>query len=77
MYPFLPSRAAPYTFAAIQALVTTGFSTLIGVWSSEGSRGFELANWLVAWAEAWVLMLPLVLALAPFLRRMIEAVCRD
>jgi Protein of unknown function (DUF2798) len=70
----LPSRAAPYAFAAIQALVTTGVSTLIGVWST---GGFSVVPWLAAWAEAWTLLLPLVLLLAPFIRRMIEAVSRD
>lgn len=71
---YLPSRAAPYAFAAIQALVTTGVSTLIGVWSS-GS--FRLLTWFTAWAEAWALLLPLVLALAPLIRRLLEALSRD
>jgi hypothetical protein len=70
----LPSRAAPYAFAAIQALVTTGVSTLIGVWSS---GGFRLLTWLATWAEAWTLLLPLVLAPAPVIRRFLEAVSRD
>lgn len=65
MKPVLPVRAKPYAFAATQAFVTTGVSTLI-------ASGTASLRWLVAWAMAWTLLVPLVLFMAPFIWRLLN-----
>ena len=68
MRPILPARAKPYAFAATQAFVTTGVSTFI-------ASGGALPRWLAAWALAWILLVPLVLLMAPFLWRLLSRLC--
>ncbi len=68
MKPLLPARAKPYAFAATQAFVTTGGSTLI-------ASGAAPWRWLTSWAMAWALLVPLVLAMAPHIWRLLNHVC--
>ena len=68
MKPILPSRAKPYVFAATQAFVTTGVSTFI-------ASGAAMPRWLAAWALAWILLVPLVLVMAPFIWRLLNLLC--
>lgn len=64
----LPVRARPYLFAALQALVTTGLSTMV-------ATGAALGRWLAAWAVAWVMIVPLLLLLAPAIWRLVDRLC--
>jgi hypothetical protein len=68
MKPLLPAAARPYAFAATQALVTTGVSTLIA------TRGVS-GQWMLSWALAWVLLVPLVLIIAPLIWRLVNRLC--
>ena len=68
MKPILPARAKPYAFAATQAFMTTGVSTFI-------ASGAALPRWLAAWALAWILLVPLVLVMAPFIWRLLNSLC--
>ena len=69
MKPLLPARAKPYAFAATQAFVTTGVSTLI-------ASGAAPWRWLTSWALAWALLVPLVLVMAPQIWRILNRLCR-
>lgn len=68
MKPLLPARAKPYAFAATQAFVTTGVSTLI-------ATGAAPWRWLTSWAMAWALLAPLVLVMAPQIWRVLNRLC--
>jgi hypothetical protein len=38
--------------------------------------GTFLAHWLLAWVISWATMLPIVLAAAPVIKRLVEALTR-
>lgn len=63
----LPVWARPYLFAAVQALVTTGLSTLIATGAN--------ARWLGVWSLAWVTIVPIVLLQAPLIGRIVDQCC--
>ena len=48
--------------------MTTGVSTFI-------ASGAALPRWLAAWALAWILLVPLVLVMAPFIWHLLNLLC--
>lgn len=54
---------------AIQALFTTGFATAIAC-ARTAPLGEFSHKWLPAWLLAYVMALPIVMLIAPFLRRL-------
>lgn len=65
----LPVTWRPYLFAAIQSCLTSGFATGVAALQLKGA---SLTGWLFAWGVAWVLVLPVVVVAAPFIRRLVE-----
>jgi hypothetical protein len=69
-------RYAHFVFGVLQSgltsLVASGFGSLPLV----GSNTF-LSSWLMAWGLSWLVMLPLVLVAAPFLRKASTLLTRD
>lgn len=57
----------PYLFAALQALVTTGISTLIATGAD--------ARWLRVWSLSWMTIVPIVLVQAPLISLIVNRCC--
>ena len=72
----IPRRHAHYVFAVIQSGLTTLIASGIASLPLLGSDRL-VRNWLVSWATAWVVMLPVVVVAAPAIRRLAEAMTRD
>jgi hypothetical protein len=70
----LPSRYAPFAFSVLQVTLTTGIATAIGVHQSLGFGIPFLWQWALAWAMAWLTMLPVVIFAAPILQRCVGAI---
>jgi hypothetical protein len=69
----LPQRYTPFLFAVVQAAVTTGLATAITAHHSAPLGLVFVTHWLVSWAVAWVVMVPVVLVAAPAINRSIAA----
>lgn len=69
----IPRRFGPLVFGAVQALLTTGFASGIAVARTSTPSGF-MQNWPLAWATAYLVVLPIVLVMAPILRRFVDRV---
>ena len=65
----LPLRYAPFLFAVIQAGLTTGFATAIATHQAMSFGARFWTHWLSAWGLAWLTMVPIVIAAAPFIQR--------
>lgn len=65
----LPHRYAPFLFAVIQAGMTTGLATALATHQALAFGERFWAHWLSAWGLAWVTMVPVVVAAAPFIQR--------
>lgn len=68
----LPRRYAPYIFGVIQAALTTGVATAIATPLGDGEPWAYVSHWTHAWTIAWVSMLPIVIGLAPLIRRAVD-----
>ena len=73
MYRF-PRHYAPYIFGVIQAALITGIATAIATALVSGLNWEFVGRWCAAWGLAWLTMLPVVICLAPVIRRAVEAV---
>jgi Protein of unknown function (DUF2798) len=73
----LSRRFAPFIFGILQAAITTGIATAVATLTSSTSLWEFLARWLVTWATAWVLMLPIVILLAPIIKRAVDSLTSD
>ncbi len=69
MAPLLPYRYAPYAYGVLQAAITSAVATAIAIVPIAHSLLEFVERWMVAWAIAWVTMLPVVLLAAPFIQR--------
>ncbi|WP_026782396.1 DUF2798 domain-containing protein [Pleomorphomonas koreensis] len=71
----IPARHAPVLFSLIlsglMSLVISGVSTLRAAGLSPGFAG----HWLVGWASSWPIAFPVVLMLAPLVRRIVARLC--
>ena len=72
MYKF-PRHYAPFIFGVIQAALTTGIATAIATPLVSGLDWQFVRHWCTAWGLAWLTMLPVVICLAPVIRRAAEA----
>jgi hypothetical protein len=78
MKPFLPRKYEHIAFglmlSGLMSFLVSGFATLI---SLGFSPEFAL-SWLKAWLPSWMLAFPVVLVVAPFVRRVLSnIVIRD
>jgi hypothetical protein len=69
----LSSRFEPYVFAAIQSALTTGFTCAVAMRDLPLTAS-SAVRFLISWALAWGIVLPLVLAAAPYIRKVAKAV---
>jgi hypothetical protein len=69
MAPLLPYRYAPYAYGILQAAITSAVATAIAIVPITHSLLEFVERWMVAWAIAWVTMLPVVLLASPFIQR--------
>lgn len=67
--PMFPRQYAPFIFGVIQSGLTTAVATGIATFGALGLNRLALGAWLVTWLLAWVTMLPIVVAAAPFIQR--------
>lgn len=72
MYKF-PHHYGPFIFGVIQAAVTTGIATAIATPLISGLDWDFVGRWCSAWGLAWLTMLPVVICLAPLIRRAVNA----
>ncbi len=72
----VPRRYSHFVFGIIQSGLTSAIAS--GVASiALLSEGRFFANWLPAWLGSWMLMLPIVILAAPFIRRLAHALTRE
>jgi hypothetical protein len=72
----LPSRFNHFVYGGIQSGITSGVASGIASLSSL-EEGLFLTRWLNAWFLCWVLMIPVVLLAAPFIRWLTLLVAND
>jgi hypothetical protein len=74
MKPFLPKKyehiAFGFMLSGMMSFLVSGFATLIGIGLSPD---FPL-HWLKAWLPSWALAFPVVLVVAPFVRRVLAGI---
>jgi hypothetical protein len=72
--PFLPKRfehiAFGFMLSGLMSLLVSGFATMISLGLSPS---FPLL-WLKAWLPSWALAFPVVLVIAPFVRRVLARI---
>jgi hypothetical protein len=69
----LPPALAPYAFGVIQAAVTTCVATAVATAQiMDVGPGFW-GYWLAAWIFSWLTMLPIVILVAPVIRRIVQS----
>jgi Protein of unknown function (DUF2798) len=67
-----PSRRyAHFLFAAIQSALTSAIAAAVAGLNLPWGAGF-FGHWVKSWAEAWILMLPIVILAAPVISRLID-----
>ena len=72
----VPRRYSHFVFGIIQSGLTSAIASAMASIALLADGRF-LANWLPAWLGSWLLMLPVVILAAPFIRRMALALTRD
>ena len=74
MTPFIPKRYEAIAFglllSCLMSLLVSGFATLMALGLSPE---FPL-HWLKAWLPSWALAFPVVLVVAPFVRRVLSRI---
>jgi hypothetical protein len=69
--PFIPKRLEHIAFglllSGMMSLLVSGFATLIGLGFVDGI----LLAWMKAWLPSWALAFPVVLVVAPLVRRIL------
>ena len=60
-------------FAAIQSAVTTAVATGIATAQLTGADGLVSLQWAQSWLFSWMAMLPIVVGMAPGLKRLVDA----
>ncbi len=69
-------RHAHFVFGALQSGLTSFIASFFGSLPLVGTDAF-VASWLKAWGLSWLVMLPLVLVAAPFIRRAATLLTRE
>lgn len=74
MKPFLPKKyehiAFGFMLSGMMSFLVSGFATLISIGLP---IDFPL-HWLKAWLPSWMLAFPVVLVVAPFVRRLLSGI---
>ena len=74
MKPFLPRKyehiAFGFMLSGMMSFLVSGFATLIALGASPE---FPL-SWVKAWLPSWALAFPVVLVVAPFVRRVLSGI---
>lgn len=72
MKPFIPKRlehvAFGFLLSGMMSFMVSGFATLMAL----GFTGDFLPHWFRAWLPSWALAFPVVLVVAPFVRRILS-----
>jgi hypothetical protein len=71
----IPRRYAHFLFGVAQSGLTCFVAAAIASLPFLGTGTF-VAHWLLAWAISWATMLPIVLAAAPAIKRLVEALTK-
>jgi len=72
----IPRRYSHFVFGVIQSGLTSAVAAAIASYPFFAEGGF-LTHWVTAWLAAWVLMVPVVLFAAPFIRKMAVFLTRE
>ncbi|ABD08646.1 conserved hypothetical protein [Rhodopseudomonas palustris HaA2] len=72
----IPRRFSHFVYAVLQSGITTAIASMIASVPFLGEGTF-LEHWLGAWLVSWMLMLPVVLFAAPWLRRLTLALTTE
>ncbi|MGU7774517.1 DUF2798 domain-containing protein [Burkholderia sp. MR1-5-21] len=67
----MPSRYSHFAYGVIQAGLTCSISAAIAS-IPFAEKGLFFQQWLMSWSTSWLTMVPVVLLVAPFVRRMVE-----
>ncbi|MFM2279791.1 MAG: hypothetical protein RLZZ444_2022 [Pseudomonadota bacterium] len=74
MRPFLPKRyehlAFGFMLSCLMSVMVSGFATLMAL----GITAEFPLHWLKAWLPSWAMAFPVVLVVAPFVRRTIARI---
>lgn len=70
MFP-IPQRYSHFLFSAIQSAITCAVASAISSAPFYRENTF-FDHWISAYAVSWMVMLPLVLAAAPWIRRIVS-----
>jgi hypothetical protein len=74
--PVIPRRYGHFLFGLIQS----GFTCAIAAGIASGPfmyTGIFLGHWLKSWIAAWAIMIPFVLVITPFIRRLVDLVTKE
>jgi hypothetical protein len=72
----IPRRYVPLTYGVIQAAITTGVASAIATFQTAGLDWAALTSWLWAWGISWLMMLPVVVLVAPFIQRLVMSMAQ-
>jgi peptidoglycan/LPS O-acetylase OafA/YrhL len=75
MAPHFPQRYAHFAYGVLQAALTTAVATAIAIFPLAHSSMEFVERWMLAWAIAWVTMLPVVLLASPLIQRAVQSFC--
>lgn len=75
--PRIPKQYGPFIYGIIQSGITTGVASSIATFSALGISGKALIAWCIAWIVAWATMIPIVIAVAPFIQRAVLALTKQ
>lgn len=68
----LPPRYSAHVFGVMQSGLTTALASAIATFGAVGFSLAALAKWVVAWVIGWATVVPVVIVLAPHLKRLSE-----
>jgi hypothetical protein len=69
-------RHAHFVYGVVQSGLTCAVAAAIACYPFLAEGSFA-AHWVKSWALAWATMLPVVILLAPLIRRLVDAVTSD
>ena len=69
----ISGRHSHFVFGVIQSGLTCGVAAAVAELRSMTGRALVM-HWLESWLFSWVVMLPVVLLAAPYIRRIVRSV---
>lgn len=76
MKPILPKRAEPLVFAFLVSGMMTFFVSGISTFMALGLAPGMAGAWMAAWLLTWALAFPILLFVAPLVRRLLPLIVR-